>query len=86
MISRRARIQGCSNSRAIQAAGFHRAERARARVAGHGRMDMCSPSMAHQEGHLCGCDGFRSNYEISFILTVEVVEDNDEFAILYESH
>lgn len=62
-------------------AGIHRAERARGWW-GYSRMGMCSPCMAHKKGHLGGCDGFRGNYEISFVLAVEVVEDNDEFAIL----
>jgi hypothetical protein len=37
--------------------------------------------MAHQEGHLSGCDGFSCDNEISFVLAIEVIEDNDEFAI-----
>jgi hypothetical protein len=39
--------------------------------------------MAHQEGHLGGCNGFRCDYEVSLVLAVEVIEDNDEFAILW---
>jgi hypothetical protein len=43
----------------------------------------CSPGVANKEGHLSRCDGLGCNYKVAFILTILVIEDNDEFAILY---
>jgi hypothetical protein len=37
--------------------------------------------MLDEPGHLLGCDTISSDYQIAFILSIFIIEDDDEFTL-----